>query len=71
MFSATFSNEVKKIAASFMNEYYFVSTNKEYSANDNIEQTLLQTENYKDKLMSLHQILQQIAGSIISNLLLI
>jgi superfamily II DNA/RNA helicase len=29
MFSATFSPEVKKIASNFMNEYYFISTNKE------------------------------------------
>jgi superfamily II DNA/RNA helicase len=71
MFSATFSAEVKKIASSFMNEYYFVTTNNEYSANENIEQTLIQTSTYDEKISNLHQILQQVNGSIISNLLLI
>jgi superfamily II DNA/RNA helicase len=67
MFSATFSNEVKKIAANFMNEYYFVSTNKDYSTNDNIEQTIIQTSSFDDKITNLHRTLQKISGSVISN----
>ena len=67
MFSATFSNEVKKIAANFMNEYYFVTTNKEYSANDNIEQTIIQISSFEDKISNLHRTLQKISGSVISN----
>jgi superfamily II DNA/RNA helicase len=69
MFSATFSPEVKKIASNLMNEYYFVSTNKEYSANDNIEQTLIQTNGFQDKVNNLMSILEKLKGSTISKII--
>jgi superfamily II DNA/RNA helicase len=66
MFSATFSNEVRAIARDFMNEYYFVTSNKDLQANDNIEQNLLKVEDDDDKIYRLHEILQKIKGSVIS-----
>lgn len=67
MFSATFSNEVIKIASSLMNEFYFITTNNEFSANDNIVQSLFQTNSYYEKMMVLKQQLMSIKGSVISN----
>jgi len=64
LFSATFSNEVKKIAMNFMNEYYFISTYKDNNANANIKHMLVYSED-DQKFLKLHNILQQIQGSVI------
>ena len=68
MFSATFTSEVREIAKIFMNEYYYVTNNvdQENKANENIEQKLIYV-NEKEKVVKLHEILQQIRGSVISN----
>lgn len=49
-----------------MNEYYFVQTNKEIQANENIQQVLYKVDE-NEKLAKLHEILQGIQGSVISN----
>jgi superfamily II DNA/RNA helicase len=67
MFSATFCPEVRAIAKELMNEYYFVTANKDLQANDNIEQNLIKVEDEDDKIYRLHEILQKIKGSVISN----
>jgi len=66
LFSATFSDEVKSIANNLLNNYYFCSVSKENNANDNIEQILVQVEE-NDKVYKLHEILQSINGSVLSN----
>lgn len=66
LFSATFSNEVKNIANNLLNNYYFCSVSKENNANDNIEQILVQVDE-NDKVYKLHEILQTINGSVLSN----
>jgi superfamily II DNA/RNA helicase len=66
LFSATLSNEVRKIALKFMNEYYFVSTYKDSNANVNIKHVLVYSAD-DQKELKLHNILQQIQGSVISN----
>jgi ATP-dependent RNA helicase DDX3X len=66
MFSATFSPEIRNIAKGFMNDYYFVTNNRDTSANENIEQTFIYTDE-SEKIYKLHEILQQIKGSVISN----
>jgi len=48
-----------------MNNYYFCSVSKEYNANDNIEQILVQVDE-NDKVYKLHEILQSINGSVLS-----
>jgi ATP-dependent RNA helicase DDX3X len=68
MFSATFSDEIKLLAKKFMNECYFVSTYKDNNANANIKHVLINC-NDDQKCLKLHMILQQIEGSVISNLL--
>lgn len=69
MFSATFSNEVKKIANKFMNNYYFITSNPDWekssTANANVEQNLIYVEE-SQKIFKLHEILQQIKGNVIS-----
>jgi superfamily II DNA/RNA helicase len=67
MFSATFTSQVRSIARSFMNEYYFFTTNlgEENNANENIEQSLIYCDD-KDKILKLHEILQTLKGSVIS-----
>jgi ATP-dependent RNA helicase DDX3X len=65
MFSATFPPEVREISKKFMNEYYFVTNNLEFSANENIDQTLHYVEE-NNKILKLHEILQKIKGSVIS-----
>jgi ATP-dependent RNA helicase DDX3X len=67
MFSATFTPQVREIAKSFMNEFYFVTSNLDQAnnANDNIEQTFIYSDE-RDKVLKLHEILQKIKGSVIS-----
>jgi ATP-dependent RNA helicase DDX3X len=67
MFSATFTTPVREIAKSFMNEFYFVTSNldQDNKANENIEQNLICVDE-KEKVLKLHEILQQIKGSVIS-----
>jgi ATP-dependent RNA helicase DDX3X len=69
LFSATFTPEVREIAKKFMNDYYFITKNKdeENHVNENIKQVLVQAEE-QEKLVKLHTILQQINGSVISNI---
>jgi len=67
LFSATFSYEIRNIAKKFMNEYYYVSkAHEEQTTNSNIQHELTYCEE-ADKLLKLHEILQQIKGSVISN----
>ena len=70
MFSATFSPEIKKIAEGFMNEYIFISNNKDLSANLNITQTIYYVQE-EEKLIQLHSILQEINGNVISKVIII
>lgn len=67
MFSATFTPQVREIARSFMNEFYFVTRDldQENKANENIEQTIIYATE-EEKVMKLHEILQKIRGSVIS-----
>ena len=65
MFSATFEPEVKSIARKFMNEFYFVHTNTEMKANQNVEQLIIYAKE-SEKVLQLHKILQTVQGSIIS-----
>lgn len=69
-FSATFTPEVRNIARKFMNDYYFITKNKdeENQVNENIKQVVVQAEE-NEKLFKLHGILQQIQGSVISKLI--
>jgi superfamily II DNA/RNA helicase len=69
MFSATFSNAIRVIAQQFMNEYYYITSNNENSANENIEQTFYWLNSDNDKVVKLHEILQKITGSVISKLI--
>jgi superfamily II DNA/RNA helicase len=71
MFSATFTPQVREIARSFMNEFYFVTSDldDEIKVNENIEQTLIYAEE-EEKVIKLHDILQKIRGSVISKYLL-
>ena len=64
LFSATFSDEVKKIARNFMNEYYFISTYKD-NANSHIKHILVYSDE-DQKCYKLHMVLQQVKGSVIS-----
>lgn len=66
-FSATFTPEVRNLARKFMNDYYFITKNKneENQVNENIKQVFVQAEE-NEKLLKLHGILQQIQGSVIS-----
>jgi ATP-dependent RNA helicase DDX3X len=65
-FSATFTNEVKKLAMKFMNPCYFVSKSKteDSGANKNIVQEILYLEQ-ADKLPKLVDILRKVNGSIL------
>lgn len=65
LFSATFSNDVKKMAKNLMNEFYFISTYKESNTNANIKHILVYS-NEEQKCFKLHMIMQQIQGSVIS-----
>src|SRR5690348_5430468 len=67
MFSATFEPEVKTIARKFMNDYYFVHTNTEMKANQNVKQVVVYAKE-SEKILQLHKILQSVQGSIISKL---
>jgi ATP-dependent RNA helicase DDX3X len=66
MFSATLEDDVKTIARKFMNEYYFIHTNTELKASQNVTQMILFAKE-EEKIIQLHQFLQKIKGSIISN----
>jgi superfamily II DNA/RNA helicase len=68
MFSATFSDDIRVIAQEFMNDYYYVSSNNENSANENIEQIFHWCSSENDKVFKLHEILQKINGSVISKI---
>ena len=68
LFSATFSDAVKKLSRNFMNEYYFISTYKD-NANSHIKHILVYS-NEDQKCYKLHMVLQQVKGSVISNNLL-
>ncbi len=66
LFSATFDDQIKNIAKKFMNECYYIQTKVEMQSNSNIKQMFVYaTEN--EKIVKLHQILQTVNGSIISN----
>jgi superfamily II DNA/RNA helicase len=67
MFSATFCPEIRVIASEFMNDYYYVTSNNENSANANIEQSFFWVNSDNDKVIKLHEVLQKINGSVISN----
>lgn len=69
-FSATFTNEIKEMATSFMNEYYFIniSQDQEISGNKNISQEVIRL-NDNEKYSKLHEILQNIKGSVLSKFL--
>lgn len=71
MFSATIPSEVQEIAYQFMkDECYLITTNKNkenkngYNANENVEQTIYYVED-EEKIMKLHEILQNIEGNVI------
>ena len=71
MFSATIPSEVQKISHEFMkDECYLITTNKnkenknEYNANENVEQVIYYVEE-EEKIMKLHEILQNIEGNVI------
>lgn len=67
MFSATFANEVKKIASNYMNDYYFISKSiEENTINKNITHQIFYLEE-SEKLLHLHSMLQQIKGLVMSN----
>jgi len=72
MFSATFTPQVREIARTFMNDYYFVSSNldQDNNANENIEQKLIYVDD-REKVLKLHELLQQIKGSVISKKLVV
>ncbi len=67
MFSATFTPGVREIARSFMNDYYFISSNldQENKANENIQQNFIFADE-KEKVIKLHENLQKLNGSVIS-----
>jgi len=67
MFSATLEDDVKTIARKFMNEYYFIHTNTEVKASQNVTQMILYAKE-EEKIIQLHQFLQKIKGSIISKI---
>jgi superfamily II DNA/RNA helicase len=71
MFSATFTPQVREIARSFMNDFYFVTSDldDEIKVNENIEQTLIYVDE-EEKVVKLHEILQKIRGSVISKLII-
>lgn len=64
MFSATFEPEVKEIARKFMNEFYFVHTNTEMRASQNVTQVVIYAKE-SEKVLQLHKVLQTVQGSII------
>lgn len=66
MFSATFTSQVRSIARSFMNDFYFItsSLDDENNANENIKQELIYVDD-KQKILKLHEILQSLKGSVI------
>ena len=66
MFSATLEDDVKKISRKFMNDYYFIHTNTEVKASQNVTQMIIFAKE-EEKIIQLHQFLQKIKGSIISN----
>jgi len=68
MFSATFDKNVRDIARMFMNDYYFVSKayDQENTANENIKQELVYSED-NQKVLKLHETLQKLKGSVLSN----
>lgn len=65
LFSATFSDQIKKLVRKFMNEYYFISTYKEQNTNANIKHVLMYSQD-DQKCLKLHMVLQQVQGSVIS-----
>jgi superfamily II DNA/RNA helicase len=68
MFSATFSPEIRVIASEFMNDYYYITSNDENAANENIEQSFHWLNSDTEKVLKLHEILQTINGSVISKI---
>jgi ATP-dependent RNA helicase DDX3X len=67
MFSATFDERVKSIARKFMNEYYYVQINIEKESTNRVVQKLVYSEE-DDKVFKLHEILQNISGSVLSKI---
>ena len=68
LFSATFSQEVRKMAKNLMNDCYFISTYSQSSqanANANIKHVLIYSSE-SDKQIFLHNCLQKLNGSVIS-----
>lgn len=68
MFSATLEDDVKNISRKFMNDYYFIHTNTEVKASENVTQMILFAKE-EEKIIQLHQFLQKIKGSIISKII--
>ena len=55
MFSATFPEEIQKLAADFLNDYLFVTVGRVGAANTDIEQNVFQVTQFekRDKLVSI------------------
>ena len=55
MFSATFPEEIQKLAADFLNDYLFVTVGRVGAANTDIEQNIFQVSQFekRDKLVSI------------------
>lgn len=55
MFSATFPEEIQKLARDFLNDYIFITVGRVGGANTDIEQTIHETEqfNKREKLQSI------------------
>jgi ATP-dependent RNA helicase DDX3X len=68
MFSATFNIKLNNIVLQFMKEYYYIHTKITNTANENIKQSLIQIDDNYNKSNILHNILQNIKGSIISKI---
>lgn len=66
MFSATFDDEIKVIARKFMKDFYFIQTNIHQHSHSLIKQVVVHASE-DEKMMKLHNILQTVNGSIISN----
>ncbi len=70
MFSATFDDRVKSIARKFMNEFYYVQINLQKESTNKVIQKLIYSED-EQKVFKLHELLQNVSGSVLSKHLLI
>ena len=55
MFSATFANDIQKLAADFMNDYVYITVGRVGGANTDVEQNIFEVTQFekKDKLQNI------------------